>query len=436
MRAVFEPQFELGHTPIGDISLDPRSRDDIPSVLRGLQDLFTHRRTREQVFAILREQLGTKVSLQRGRPGLSLWRIFVLGTLQKALDCDFDRLVELANFHTALRQMLGHADFGEKHCYRLQTVIDNVSLLTEEALQQINAVVVARGHQLLKHRQTDQLRCRADSAVAKTHVHWPTDVSLLWDAVRSLIRNLARLCQRHSIAGWRKSRAWIRKMKRAFYRVRTARQRRCVSRVADYLALCRTIVAKAAATQAQLKQEEVDDALVSWYLQAADKLIDQVTRRLIKGEKIPHGEKLFSVHEPHTRWINKGKAGVMAELGVPVCVLEDQHQFILRHHVQHEGGDKDMIVSFLEEAKQRYPTLASCSTDRGFYTPENREKLDNLLELNAMPRKGRHRPADRERETRSGLRGSPAPTSSHRIGDQQPRPPGDVSGAHPRQGRL
>ena len=81
----------------------------------------------------------------------------MLGTVQKALDCDFDRLVELANFHTALRQMLGHADFGSKHLYRLQTVIDNVSLLTEEALLEINAVVVDRGHQLLKHQQSDPL---------------------------------------------------------------------------------------------------------------------------------------------------------------------------------------------------------------------------------------------------------------------------------------
>ena len=399
MRAIFETQFELGHTPIGEISFDPRSRDDIPAVLRGLQDIFTHRGTRERVFAILREHLGAKVDLRRGRPGLCLWRIFVLGTLQKALDCDFDRLVELANFHTALRQMLGHADFGDKHQYRLQTVIDNVRLLTEEALQQINAVVVARGHQLLKHKNSDPLHCRADSAVAKTHVEWPTDVRLLWDALRRLIRKLARLCQQHAIAGWRKSQAWIKQIERAFYQVRTSRQWRSTSKVADYLALCRTIVSKAAPTQAILRQNDVESAEVSWYLRTGGKLIDQVSRRLIKGEKIPHGQKLFSVHEPHTRWINKGKAGVMAELGVPVCVLEDQHQFILRHYVQHEGGDQDMIVPFLAAAKRRYPALASCSMDKGFYTPANREALDELLDLNVMPKKGRHRKADRERET-------------------------------------
>ena len=34
-------------------------------------------------------------------------------------------------------------------------------------------------------------------------------------------------------------------------------------------------------------------------------------------------EKVFSIFEPYTRWISKGKAGTPVELGVPVCVLED-----------------------------------------------------------------------------------------------------------------
>ena len=58
-----------------------------------------------------------------------------------------------------------------------------------------------------------------------------------------------------------------------------------------------------------------------------------------------------------------------------------------------------MIVPFLAAAKRRYPALASCSMDKGFYTPANREALDELLDLNVMPKKGRHRKADRERET-------------------------------------
>ena len=42
-----------------------------------------------------------------------------------------------------------------------------------------------------------------------------------------------------------------------------------------------------------------------------------------------NAEKVFSIFEPYTVWISKGKAGVPVELGVKVRILEDQHQFIL-----------------------------------------------------------------------------------------------------------
>ena len=54
---------------------------------------------------------------------------------------------------------------------------------------------------------------------------------------------------------------------------------------------------------------------------------------VLAGETIPHEEKVFSVFEEHTEWISKGKAGVPVELGLRVCVLEDQHGFILHHRV-------------------------------------------------------------------------------------------------------
>ncbi len=49
--------------------------------------------------------------------------------------------------------MLGHADFWDKHYYELQTIKDNVSLLTPEILDKINQVVVKAGHNLLKKRR-------------------------------------------------------------------------------------------------------------------------------------------------------------------------------------------------------------------------------------------------------------------------------------------
>ena len=391
MRVVEDTQFKLGQVPIDQIEFFPKDRDDIPAVLYGLQHLYCDTTARKKIFEILEKRLLPGINLQRGRPGMSLWRIFVLGVLQKALDCDFDRLRNLADHHRQVRQMLGHADFFDKTPYQLQTIIDNVSLLTEDILEEINKVVVDCGHRLVKKtkkRSEDPLRCRVDSSVAKTHVHWPTDVGLLWDAVRCLLREVHRTCRLHRIAGWRKSMYWSRELRRAFYRVRTHRQWRDVSKVESYLSLCRKVVSRAEATASDLAERGIAHTKILRYLHDAQRQIDQVDRRLVQGEVIPHGEKVFSIHEPHTRWINKGKAGVIAELGLPVCVLEDQHQFILQHEVLRTGGDSDMIVSFLKKAKRRYPAMTSCSMDKGYYSWSNRQELDRVLDLNVMPKKG------------------------------------------------
>jgi hypothetical protein len=48
-------------------------------------------------------------------------------------------------------------------------------------------------------------------------------------------------------------------------------------------------------------------------IEKADLLLDEINRRAIKGETIPHEEKIFSIFEAHTEWIKKWKAGVLVE---------------------------------------------------------------------------------------------------------------------------
>ena len=59
---------------------------------------------------------------------------------------------------------------------------------------------------------------------------------------------------------------------------------------------------------------------IAQYLHYVEVVVDQIRRRILGGEKIPHAEKVFSIHKPHSRWISKGKAGVLPELGVPVAL--------------------------------------------------------------------------------------------------------------------
>ena len=152
MRVVKNPQMQIGEVDISKIVFDPKSRDDMPKLLKELQYLYTNLETREEIFKILEENILPGKNKKNGRPGMDLWKILVLGVIRLNLNWDYDRVHEQANSHSVIRQMLGHADFWDKHYYELQTIKDNVSLLTPEILDKINQVVVKAGHNLLKKK--------------------------------------------------------------------------------------------------------------------------------------------------------------------------------------------------------------------------------------------------------------------------------------------
>lgn len=152
MRVVKNPQLCFGEVNIADININSRSRDDIPAVLKGLQYIYITDEVREKVFDALEKTLDPKIKTTTGRPGMELWKIFVLATLKLGLNCDFDRLQELANEHNSIRQMLGHADWSDTTTYKLQTLIDNVSKLKPAVLADINQVIVEAGHEVVKKK--------------------------------------------------------------------------------------------------------------------------------------------------------------------------------------------------------------------------------------------------------------------------------------------
>ena len=401
MREVRKRQMQLGEVAVEDVWLDPKSRDDIPAVLRGLQHL--HKERRGELFGLLEAGIRPGTDRTVGRPGMDLWRILVLGVLKQGLGCDFDRLQDLANNHRTVRAMLGHGDFVDAERYELQTLVDNVSLLTPELLSEVGRLVVGSGHAVAGKKPGEPLRGRCDSFAVETDVHYPTDVGLLWDAMRCLLRETARAAGRHGLGGWRQWRHLSNGVRTLFHGVRSTRRAKGrPERVEAYLARCGELAGRAGEALEALSSQgaaEAELAVVRGHLGHARRQMDQVERRLLRDEAIPHGEKVFSIFEPHTRWVAKGKAGAPVELGVPVCVLEDQHRFILHHKVLWSGSDVDVAVAMVEETQAHHPELRACSFDRGFHSPANRAALDGLLDLNALPRKGRLSRADRERES-------------------------------------
>ena len=406
MRKVVDLQMKFGQASIADIEFDLRSRDEIPKLLQGLQQIYCNPKIREQVFKILEGIIPEDTDTDNGRPGMELWKILVLGTLRLCCNWDYDKLMEIANNHRILRQMLGHGILDQDYNYALQTLKDNVSLLTPEVLDKINRVVVKHGHKLVGKKDGEDLKGSCDSFVVETDVHHPTDINLLFDAIRKTIILIMRLCGQLDIGGWRQWLNNIRKIKRYFRKAqqmkrstsknqekKAKREQLIINAHIAYLELVQSFLDKVkdsiAAIQPldivlQLKIQEIEK-----YIAHAERQIDQICRRVVEGETIPHHEKIFSIFEEHTEWIVKGKAGISQELGLKVCIVKDQYGFILHHRVMQNETDDQIAVPMIEATKKRFSDFTSCSFDKGFHSPRNQEELAAILDKVILPRKGK-----------------------------------------------
>lgn len=417
MRLPFNPQLQIGEIPVSSIQLDPYSRDDIPQILLGLQYLYNDTEVRDAIL----DQFGTVIIADTdpntGCPGMTLWSILVLGVLRLGLNCDYDRVMELANEHRTLRQMLGHGAFDDDKRYGLQTIKDNVSKLTPEILGQINHEIVKQGHQLLGLEE-QVLSGRCDSFVVETDVDFPTDIKLLVDAMRKLMFACGKADKTFiEIDGWRQYIHLCNGLRNLGHKASKLKkstsknpdrieEREAEIKQAYQILLDRSNVLLDRVRDSDTKLKGIGSPMsiglaqtIEQFLPHAERQINQIERRVIKGETIPHEEKVFSIFEEHTEWISKGKAGVPVELGLRVCVLEDQVGFILHHQVMERQTDDKVAVEMIAETQKLYPLLNGCSFDKGFHSIENQRELKLLLDELTLPKKGKWSQADRERES-------------------------------------
>ena len=252
--------------------------------------------------------------------------------------------------------------------------------------------------------------------MVETDVHFPTDINLLADAIRKVIDISTELAGDFDLSGWRQHTYHQRQFKKQYRKVQrlrhsTSKDEEKKQRKAEeiqqahrlYLELAETHLARAEQTRQQIPHNdpvapvqlvELDD-----FMQHARRQIDQIDRRVLQGETIAHEEKVFSVFQPHTEWISKGKAGVPVELGLRVCVMEDSDRFILHHQVMEKTTDDKVAVSMVEETQKKFPQLRAVSMDKGFHRPANQKALKEQIECVVLPKKGRLSKADQARES-------------------------------------
>ena len=237
----------------------------------------------------------------------------------------------------------------------------------------------------------------------ESNVHFPTDISLLWDAGRKSTKIIMDFEKEFNLEGWRKSKFWLRSMKNQFRDLSKTcqsggkdKEKNEKIKAKEYLRLARQLNDKILKSK-EIIYEGLTDMQSLIALMALDyyhsmliKHIDLVERRLIKGEIIPHEEKLFSIFEPHAEWIKKGKANNKVEIGHNILVATDQFDFMLTHKVIEKQVDVNLSIPLADELFLLYgeESFYSISFDKGFWKKEYKELLQLNFEKVIMPKKG------------------------------------------------
>ncbi|HYN90228.1 MAG TPA: ISNCY family transposase, partial [Ardenticatenaceae bacterium] len=290
------------------------------------------------------------------------------------------------------------------------TLIRWANLIQPETLHELLDHVVLLARQL---KVTRARKLRIDGTVVETHIHHPTDSTLLNDGVRVLSRTLKKargvLEATEELAAdlFRdRRRSAKRRMKRI---TETARQRgeeaadRLQRAYQQLIEITSASVQQAREVAATLRQQTEQAAqrvgqTLEHFIPLVEQVIEQTTRQVLAGEAVPASEKLVSLFEPHTAILRKGKPGKPTEFG-RVAWLDEVDGGIISRYAILDGNppDADQLVPSLDHHLELFgkpPDLLA--GDRGLYSPENeRYASDKGVKHVVLPKPGRKSEARR-----------------------------------------
>ena len=411
MRKRFEQQLEVGFKSIMETPVLQKSRDDVPALVAALVKIFKTPEYNNRIFNILEGKI-LKEKKKTGRKGLSLWQIFVLAQFRLGLNLDYDRLHYMVNSDSTLRQLLGiETESGFKRIeIGYQRILDNLQLLDDKTVLEINDIVVEFGHnEVFKKKEEEALNLKTDSFVVESNVHFPTDYNLLWDSARKSLDTIKWYTRKYpAIEGWRKAHDWYKELKslsrvvgRTSSRGGKNKEHQLKQVTRQYLTKATALNNKLSKSKGDLPIAELSDLFrileLERFMKLMEKHIDLVERRLIKGEKIPHEEKLFSIFEDYTEWITKGKLRPNVEIGKKISITSDQYGLIIDSLIHKHDADSEVVINIGDRLLAKYK-IRIWSFDKGFWHKDNKLLLKAEVEVLVMPKKGKPNKQELEEE--------------------------------------
>jgi IS5 family transposase len=269
-------------------------------------------------------------------------------------------------------------------------------------------------------------KLRLDTTAVETNIHYPTDSSLLWDTYRVLARLIGRSRELDpDVAGTR--RLQCRRAKRLQQKIarRAGKRPHCTSDLKplykELLGLVEGICELASKVRRKLQgrrkrsrygvfDDAVAQALVEelgHYVELGARVIDQARRRVLLGQVVSNDQKLFSIFEPHTELLKRGKAGKDVEFGHMIQIQQVREKFITEYEA---FGKKPVEHQLLQPALKSHRRLfgqnpQELTTDKGYYeSAQALAKLRKQIEVVAIGKKGNRTEEETERENDPAFR--------------------------------
>jgi len=289
--------------------------------------------------------------------------------------------------------------------------------LTPETMKAVNERVIRSAVDL---GLEDGKKLRVDCTVVETEIHHPTDNTLLWDTVRVVTRLVGRLEKAigRKLKGFpRRTRAARRRMQEIQRLTPKQRQEKQTKKYQQLIGITEQVVTRARhrlkKTEKTHGQNLQDDLVIAelrreieHYCQLGERVLDQTRRRVLHGEQVPAGEKIYSIFEPHTDLIKRGKIEKPIEFGHKVFLAESAQGLITQYEVL-EGNppEEQQVPSSLENHRKTFGHAPDVyGTDRGFYSEDNLKacKKDGV-KVASMPQRGGQKTSRRKAHEKSAI---------------------------------
>jgi IS5 family transposase len=259
------------------------------------------------------------------------------------------------------------------------TLQDNIKAITAETWEAVNRMLLEHAAQ---HKVEKGRVVRLDATVVETHIHHPTDSSLLLDGIRVITR-LLQAGKALNPTPWYTFADHQQAAKKRGLQILNARKEQVRHQAyRQLLSLARRVAGYARQALAELQgfvgadlHETMAAHQIAAQLEKAvsllKRVLSQTERRVIRGEKVPAGEKVVSFFECHTDVIVKGRRDT--QYGHKVFLSGGRSGLILDCVIARGNpADAAMFPDLLSRQEAIYGRVpAKTAADGGFASRDN-----------------------------------------------------------------